>query len=59
MTNDYQIGDGCKAGLYAHGVNDLPSLYVFIEEQYFLLSGFLDDFDHYAHGPVRETIIVT
>ena len=48
-----------KAGLYAHGVNDLPSLYVFIEEQYLFLSGFFDDVDNYTHGPVRETVVIT
>ena len=46
-------------GLYAHGVNELPSLDVFIEEQYFGLNGLLDDFDHYTHGPVREMVVVT
>jgi hypothetical protein len=58
MTNDYRIGE-LKGGLYAHGVNDLPSLDVFIEEQYLFLNGFLEDFDHHTHRPVREMVVVT
>ena len=46
-------------GLYAHSVNDLPSIDVFIEEQYLFLNGFLDNFDHYTHGPIREMVVVT
>lgn len=53
------IGWGLRAGLYAHGVNDLSSLDVFIENQDLLLDGFLDDFDHHTHGPVREMVIIT
>ena len=58
MMNDYRTG-GLKAGLYAHGVNDLPSLDVFIEEQYLFLNWLLDDIDHYTHGPVREMVVIT
>lgn len=53
------IGWGLYAGLYAHSVNDLPSRDIFIEEEYLLLDGFLNDFDQYTHGSVGEMIIVT
>jgi len=43
----------------AYGVNDLSCLYVFIEEEYFLLDRFLNNLDQYTHRPVGEVVVVT
>lgn len=52
------IGWGLYVGLYAHSVNDLSSLYVFVDDEYLLFFGFLNNLDHHAQGSVGETIIV-